>query len=128
MNDYQFSMLVGIMEIMLGVFFWPLIIGVVLITLLFVLLLLKERQVYSRRLLQAQILGIFGGWFALWMMAVLSESGFSDAGGPIDWLVIIVVYILGFFGTAILWYTLAGWLGLGKGDQVSVRHHGVPVQ
>lgn len=117
MSEYQFSMLVSIMEIMLGVFFWPLIIGVALLTLLFIVLLLKERQVFSRRLLHAQILGIFGGWFALWMMAVLSESRFTDAGGPIDWLVIIVVYILGFFGTAILWYTIAGWLGLGKDAQ-----------
>lgn len=117
MSEYQFSMLVSIMEIMLGAFFWPLIIGVVLLTLLFIVLLLKERQVFSRRLLHAQILGIFGGWFALWMMAVLSESRFTDAGGPIDWLVIIVVYILGFFGTAILWYTIAGCLGLGKDVQ-----------
>ncbi len=117
MSEYQFSMLVSIMEIMLGAFFWPLIIGVVLLTLLFIVLLLKERQVYSRRLLHAQILGIFGGWFALWMMALLSESRFTDAGGPIDWLVIIVVYVLGFFGTAILWYTIAGWLGLGKDVQ-----------
>lgn len=121
MNDYQVSMLIGILEIMLGVLFWPLMIGIVVVTLLFIFLLVKERQVFSRRLLHSEIVGFFGGWFALWMMALLSESRFTDAGGPIDWLIIVAVYIIGFIGSAILWYTLAGWLGFGKGSKVAKR-------
>ena len=109
MNDAEFTMLAAILQTMLGVFFWPLLIAIIALTVLFVLLLFKERQINSRRLLWAQVCGFFGGWLALWLMAVLSRSRFSDAGGPIDWLIISAVYLIGFIGTAIFYYTLSGW-------------------
>ena len=111
MNDAEFTMLVAVLQEMLGMFFWPLFVATVALTLLFFLLLLKERQVLSRRLLWAEVCGFFGGWLALWLLALLSASRFTDAGGPIDWLIICAVYVVGFIGSAIFVYTVAGWLG-----------------
>ena len=109
MNDAEFTMLVAVLQEMLGMLFWPLFVATVALTLLFFLLLGKERQVLSRRLLWAEVCGFFGGWLALWLMALLSASRFTDAGGPIDWLIISAVYLIGFIGTAIFYYTLSGW-------------------
>ena len=114
MNDAEFTMLAAVLQEMLGVFFWPLFVATVVLTLLFFLLLIKERQVLSRRLLWAEVCGFFGGWLALWLLALLSSSRFTDAGGPVDWLIICAVYLIGFIGTAILFYTVAGWFGGGK--------------
>jgi hypothetical protein len=33
----------------------------------------------------------------------------SDAGGPLDWLLVGVIYGIGFIGTVILVYALMGW-------------------
>ena len=111
MNHAEFTMLLAVLQEMLGIFFWPLLIATVMLTLLFAVLLIKERKIVSRRLLWAEVGGFFGGWFALWLMAKLSASRFTDAGGPIDWLIICTIYGIGFCGTAILLYTASGWLG-----------------
>ena len=46
---------------------------------------------------------------ALVLMAKVSSSGFTDAGGPADWFLIALVFGLGLVGTAILVYTAIGW-------------------
>lgn len=63
----------------------------------------------SRRFVRSQALGLIGGVFALMLMANVSSSGFTDAGGPADWLLIALVFGLGLVGAAIVFYTIAGW-------------------
>lgn len=110
MQNIAFETLWAIFGAMLGVWLWPLVIAVALLTLLFFLLLIKEKRIVGKRFIHSQIFGIFGGILALWGILFLSESRLGDAGGPIDWLVIIAVYLLGAFGSAILYYTASGWL------------------
>jgi hypothetical protein len=75
----------------------------------FVALLVRERRIVSRRLVQSELLGLFGG-VALVIMARVSSSGFTDAGGPADWFLIALVYGVGLAATVVLVYTLMGWL------------------
>lgn len=110
MNNVDFLSIVAVFQEMLGVWFWPLIISVFVVTVLFLWLLLREKHIPSRRFLWSELLGVPGGGVALVIMAKVSSSGFTDAGGPIDWIVILLIFMLGFIGTAILFYTLSGWL------------------
>ena len=55
------------------------------------------------------VLGLLAGCLALVLMAKVSSSGFTDAGGPADWFLIALVFGLGLAGTTILIYTLLGW-------------------
>ena len=101
--------LLSVFQEMLGALLWPLVAIMVLGTLAFMLLLVRERKIVSRRLVRSQALGLFGGVFALMLMANVSSSGFTDAGGPADWLLIALVFGLGLVGAAIVFYTIAGW-------------------
>ncbi|UJF23816.1 DUF5368 domain-containing protein [Suttonella sp. R2A3] len=110
MKSLDFASLLAVFQEMFGAWFWPMLVAIVLITVLFLVLLIKERRIHSRRLMWAQLLGIPGGILALVIMATVSSSGYTDAGGPIDWIIIALVFALGFIGTAIIYYTIVGWL------------------
>lgn len=110
MKELDPHTLLVVFQEMLGAMLWPLAAVLVLGTLAFLLLVLRERGLRSRRLVRAQALGLPGGAVALWIMASVSSSGFTDAGGPADWLLIALVFTLGAVGAIIVTYTLAGWL------------------
>ena len=109
MKEFDPRILLSVFQEMLGALLWPLLATLVLGTLAFILLLARERKIVSRRLVRSQALGLFGGVFALMLMANVSSSGFTDAGGPADWLLIALVFGLGLVGAAIVFYTIAGW-------------------
>ena len=109
MNALDPMILLAIFQEMLGPVLWLLLAVIVLGLLAFVALLVRERGVASRRLVLSQVLGILGGALALVVMAKVSSSGFTDAAGPIDWILIALVFVAGLIGSAILIYTAAGW-------------------
>ncbi|MDO5667054.1 MAG: DUF5368 domain-containing protein [Alcaligenaceae bacterium] len=104
----------AVFQEMLGLLLWVLLAIIIIGTVAFVILLLKEKTIVTKRLVVSQLIGLFGGVLALVLMVMVSSSGFTDAGGPIDWLLIGVIYGLGFIGTTIICYTLAGYFSKGK--------------
>lgn len=53
-------------------------------------------------------LGFFGGFAALALMAWVTLSGFSGAGGPVDWLLVGVIWGVGVVGGVVLSYAVLG--------------------
>ena len=94
---------------MLGPLLWLLLAVAAFGLAAFIVLLARERRLVARRMLRAQALGLIGGTLALVLMVKVSSSGFTDAGGPADWLLIALVFVLGLIGSTILLYTVAGW-------------------
>lgn len=109
MQNADLSMFLAVFQEMLGIWLWVLPALIVLGFIALVVLLLRERRVVSRRLLQSELLGIAGGGLALVIMAKVSSSGFTDAGGPADWFLIAVVYGIGLILSTVLCYTALGW-------------------
>lgn len=110
MKELDPIILLAVFQEMLGPLLWLLLAVIVLGTAAFVLLLIRERGLVARRLVRAQALGLLGGALALVLMAKVSSSGFTDAGGPADWFLIALVFGIGLAGSTILFYTLGGWL------------------
>lgn len=90
---------------------WLLIILIAGGTLAFLFLLFKERTIIARRMVGAQAIGLLGGALALVVMAKVSSSGFTDAGGPADWFLIALVFGLG-AGAAAGYITLVPVVGV----------------
>jgi len=111
MKELDPLVLLAVFQEMLGPLLWVLIAVVVLGTLAFAVLLLRERRIATRRLVQSELVGVAGGVLALVVMVKVSSSGFTDAGGPADWFLIALVFGLGAVGTTVLTYTLIGWFG-----------------
>ncbi|PKO86257.1 MAG: hypothetical protein CVU18_15870 [Betaproteobacteria bacterium HGW-Betaproteobacteria-12] len=94
---------------MLGPLLWLMLLIIVAGTAAFVALLLKERTIHSKRLVRAELAGLLGGGLALVLMAKVSSSGFTDAGGPADWFLIALVFGVGLVGTIVIVYSILGW-------------------
>lgn len=110
MKELDPFILLAVFQEMLGPLLWFLLAVVLLSTLAFLGLLLRERKIISRRLMWSEAVGLFGGVMALVVMAEVSASGYSDAAGPADWILIALVFASGAIGTAVIAYTTMGWL------------------
>lgn len=109
MKDMDLMILLAVFQEMMGPLLWVLLALIVGGLAAFVALLAAERGLRSPRLVRAQALGLVGGALALVLMAKVSSSGYTNAGGPVDWLLITFIFGIGLVGTTILLYTLAGW-------------------
>jgi len=114
MKELDPSILLAVFHEMLGGLFWPLLIIVAVVVLAFIVLLVRERTVPSRRFVRSQALGLLGGVAALVLMVKVSASGFMDAGGPVDWLLILLVFLAGLVGATVFFYTVAGWWSVSR--------------
>jgi hypothetical protein len=108
MKDLDPMMFLAVFQEMLGPLLWVLVALAVLGVGAFLVVLIKERGIVSRRLVRAELVGLIGGALSLVLMAKVSSSGFTDAGGPADWFLIALVFGVGLAGTTILVYALAG--------------------
>lgn len=97
-------------EMMGPVLLWSLVLTAVLGLATFFRVLLRERGISSQRLVRSEIIGLFGGCGALVLMAHITVSGFTDAGGPVDWLLVGLIWGFGLIGTTILSYAILGVL------------------
>ncbi len=111
MKELDPLVFLAVFQEMLGPLLWILVLVSIAATAAFIGLIVREKGVVSTRLVRAEIAGLFGGVAALVLMAKVSSSGFTDAGGPADWFLIGLVYGAGFVGAVVLFYALTGWLG-----------------
>lgn len=110
MKELDPMVFLAVFQEMLGPMLWVMLLAAVLAVAAFVALLVRERGIVSRRLVKAELLGLIGGVVALVIMAQVSSSGFTDAGGPADWFLIALVYGVGLVATTILTYAVMGWV------------------
>lgn len=110
MKELDPMVFLAVFQEMLGAWLWIGLLLGALAAVACVALLLRERRIVSRRLVLSELLGLLGGGLALVIMARVSSSGFTDAGGPADWFLIAAVYGAGLAATVVLTYTLMGWL------------------
>lgn len=110
MKELDPMVFLAVFQEMLGPMLWVMLLATVGALTAFAALLVREKGVVSRRLVRAELLGLVGGVVALVVMAQVSSSGFTDAGGPADWFLIALVYGVGAVATVILTYAVMGWM------------------
>jgi len=110
MKELDPMVFLAVFQEMLGPMLWVMLLAALGAVVAFVALLVREKGVVSRRLVRAELLGLVGGVVALVVMAQVSSSGFTDAGGPADWFLIALVYGVGAVATVILTYAVMGWM------------------
>lgn len=119
MQELSFYAIYSVFNEMLGPLLWVLLAIIIFGTCAFIALLLFERTIVSTRLNRSELGGVLGGILALVIMTIVSSSGFTDAGGPLDWFLIATVFGIGFVGATIILYTFAGWVqALSKSQEV----------
>lgn len=110
MKDLEIWTLVAVFQEMLGWAVWPIAAFCVLAPLGLAIVLLHDRGIVAGRMLRAELLGLLGGVVAVTAMFAVTSSSPADLGGPIDWLLAIVIFAAGGIGTAIGGYVAMGLL------------------
>jgi hypothetical protein len=112
MQELDIMVFVAVFIEMLGpLLFWLLVLAIVVVTLGFAWVLIRDRGLDSKRLVRAQIVGVLGGIAAILFMQWITNSGFRDIGGPVDLMLVALIFVLGAIGAAILAYTVQAVLG-----------------
>lgn len=109
MQELDPMMFIAIIQEMLGGFFWPLVFITLFLIFSFIALLFFDKGIVTSRLKLSALLGIPGAIVAHFIIARLAISGLFDAAGPMDWIMLQLVYLGGFVAVAVLVYTLWGW-------------------
>jgi len=111
MEEFSFRTLLAVFEEMFGpVLFWALVVVAALITVAYIYVLIRDRAMSMRKFLLAQLSMPFGGVAAVAFIMWITSSGLRDIGGPIDWIVLLGVAVLGAVGLAILVYVIQSLL------------------
>lgn len=106
MKELTFGTLLAVFEEMFGRgLFWALVAAAVLVTLGYLYVLVRDREVSWRKFLLAQLSMPVGAVAAVAFVMWITNSGIADIGGPIDMIVLLGVAALGAVGIAILVYT-----------------------
>ena len=111
MQDLDVFVFVSVFQEMLGAYLWIGFGAALLVMLLFVGLLVREGGVSAARLARSELVGLVGGVVAILVMQAVTHSGFADIGGPIDWVLVALIWLTG----AVIG-TLAAYVGLGLID------------
>ncbi|KAA0579115.1 hypothetical protein FZ983_17510 [Azospirillum sp. B21] len=108
MKEFDLAVFLVVFQEMLGPLLWILPALAIAGLVSFAAVLLHEGGLVSRRLVRSEIVGVLGGFAALGLMAMVTISGFSDAGGPVDWLLVGLIWGVGLVGATILAYAVQG--------------------
>ena len=110
MKELDPAVFIAVFQEMLGLWFWPLVGLVAFIVLLCLYVLARDRRIVSARLLLSELLGLAGGAFGIWLAFTVTNSDWADIGGPIDWVLLIAIFVAGTVGGIVFAYGLLGLL------------------
>jgi uncharacterized membrane protein (DUF441 family) len=109
MKELTLSTILAVFEEMFGRgLFWGLVVLGLGVLAALAVVVLRDRGMRSGRLVLAEIAGVAGGIFAVWLVMFITSSRISDLGGPVDMLVMIGVWLAGAIGTLVAVYAGLG--------------------
>ncbi len=109
MKELTFSTLLAVFEEVFGTgLFWVMVLLAILGLLAFLYVVMRERTVESARFLRSEIIGLIGGFLAIWFVQTITSSGYSDIGGPVDLIILFLIWLAGAIGTVMAAYTVQG--------------------
>jgi len=112
MKDLTFETLIAVFEEIFGFgLFWAMVVAAALGTAAFLYVLIRDRNLVSRRLVRAELLAPIGAFAAIWFVQAMTSSGFRDIGGPVDVIVLIVIGAAGAVGLTIFAYVAQALIG-----------------
>lgn len=111
MKELTLSTMLAVFEEVFGTgLFWALVVLAIIGLAVFLYVLLSEKTFVSGRFIRSELLGIIGGFVAVWFVQVITSSGYSDIGGPVDLIIVALIWLAGAIGTVMVAYTIQGFL------------------
>ncbi|MFV9474255.1 DUF5368 domain-containing protein [Advenella sp. RU8] len=106
MQELTVETLIAVFEQMFGpVLFWVLVAAVIVITVAYVYVLIRDRSISMHKFLWAQVSMPIGAILAIWFVFASTDSRLADIGGPVDIIMLLAIGFFGAVGFAVLVYT-----------------------
>ena len=107
MKELTFGTLIAVFEEIFGRgLFWAMVVAAVVVTLVYLYVLIRDRSISWRKFLLAQLSMPLGAVAAVVFVQAMTSSHFRDIGVPVDVIVLLGVAGVGAIGAAILVYTI----------------------
>ncbi|MFP7570427.1 DUF5368 domain-containing protein [Marivita sp. S2033] len=107
MEQLTFETMIAVFEEIFGqALFWIMVAAALIVTLAYLYVLIRDREMSMRKFLLAQLSMPVGAVAAIFFVLAVTDSHLRDIGGPIDVVMMLGVAALGAVGIAILVYTL----------------------
>lgn len=104
MKELDIFVFVSVFQEMLGPFLWVLLLLAVIVFVLFLAVLVRDRGLSHRRFVRSELVGVIGGVLAVLFMQQITSSRFSDLGGPVDVMLVALIWVAGAIGTTLIAY------------------------
>jgi len=105
MEEMTFGTILAVFEEIFGKgLFWAMVVVAAVITIGYIYVLVRDREMSMRKFLLAQLSMPIGGIAAVWFVLWVTRSGLQHIGGPIDALLLLGIFGAGAVGFAILVY------------------------
>ena len=98
----------AVLQEMLGVWLWIGAAAAAVALLAFLIVWRRDGALRAKRLVWSQVLSVLGGIAAILVMQHVTSSGFRDIGGPIDWVLGVVIFGVGGVVSFIATYAALG--------------------
>jgi uncharacterized membrane protein YhaH (DUF805 family) len=106
MKELTLQTLLAVMEEIFGRgLFWAMVAVAILVTLGYLYVLIRDREMSMRKFLLAQLSMPVGAVAAVVFVQAMTNSHMRDIGGPVDVIILLGVAAMGAVGMAILVYT-----------------------
>jgi hypothetical protein len=112
MKDLDIWVFVAVFQELLGPLLWIGLGVAAVVVLAFAWLLVRDRGLIAARLARSELVGLIGAVVAVLIMQSVTHSGFSDIGGPIDWVLVALIATAGFVSATLTAYVGFGLLAL----------------
>ena len=111
MEEFSVGTFIAVFEEMFGAWlFWLMVAVAAVISLAYIYVLIRDHGMGMRRFLLAQLSMPVGAVAAVAFVLWVTKSSLADIGGPIDWIVLLGVAVLGAGGFSILVYVIQSFL------------------
>jgi len=111
MKDLTLETLIAVFEEMFGpALFWTMVAVALIITLVFIFVLIRDRSIEGRYLARAELSAPIGALAAILFVQHMTNSGFADIGGPIDVIVVLLTGVAGAGGLTFLAYVAQAFM------------------
>lgn len=95
MKELDPLVFLAVFEEMLGAWLWIGLAAAAVTLVAFAYVLVRDKGFRPRRLVWSEVVALLGGVAAVVIMQRVTHSGFSDIGGPIDWVLGIAIFATG---------------------------------
>ena len=119
MKEMTLPTLIAVFQEMMGFWFWVLIAASLIGLVAVFVVAFRERRIDLARFIGSELIGFLGSIFAIWLALFVTKSSLGDIGGPVDVMLMAMIFVLGWFGGFVFGYIALGLIAMARSGRTA---------